>query len=306
MKHLIIPILSLILLCANFSPTHAQTTMDAIMMPKGDFCLALTYDHGEWDEYWEGSLLRTNGNVGTLTRTTITPMFAYGIFDRLNFFLGVPYVKTKSDGGQLTGVDGMQDISIALKAELMDKQLWKGKVYFLPVAEFSTPVSNYLSDYAPYSLGLGTNQFTLRGILQYKLDMGFYLRGSAAHIWRTETKVERDYYYNNGSYYTEWMDVPNAWNYQATAGIWLLNNALKFEGNYTVIRSTSGDDIRPWNGGQPTNKVNVDQIDGAIHYYIQQLPGLRVLAYYSTTLEGRNMGKFTNIGGGITYQFNIL
>jgi hypothetical protein len=188
----------------------------------------------------------------------------------------------------------------------MEKQIWKGKFYVLPVAEFSTPLANYLSDYQPYSLGLHTNQFMLRGILQYKLDMGLYLRGSVAHLWRTETKVERDYYYNNGSYYTEWMDVPNAWNYQGTLGIWLFNDALRVEGNYTVLRSTSGDDIRTWNAPQPTNKVNSDQIGGFAQYYVSKLPGLGIIAFYSTVLEGRNTGKMTNFGGGITYQFKIF
>ncbi|HLF62765.1 MAG TPA: hypothetical protein VI603_03395 [Saprospiraceae bacterium] len=306
MKHVIIYTISTLLMCAAPAWMYAQTPTDAIMMNKGDICFGLIYDHGEWDQYWQGKQLLKNGNVGTLTRTTVLPMFAYGIIDNVNLLIGVPYVKTKSDGGQLTGDDGMQDLSIALKVELMEKQLWKGKLYLLPVAEFSTPVSNYLSDYQPYSLGLHTDHLSLRGILQYKLDMGLYLRGSIAHLWRTETKIERDYYYNNGSYYTEWMDVPNAWNYQATAGIWLFNDALKIEGNYTWLRSTSGDDIRAWNPGQPTNKVEVNEVGGSIQYRIPQLPGLGIYAHYSTIVEGRNMGKFTNIGGGLTYQFKLF
>ena len=53
----------------------AQTPSDAIMMKKREICFALIYDDGAWDEYWEGPTLRTNANVGTLSRNTLTPMF---------------------------------------------------------------------------------------------------------------------------------------------------------------------------------------------------------------------------------------
>ena len=305
MKHQIISTLSILIstLCVTLS---AQSTTDAIMMNKRDICFVAAYEHAEFDTYWEGSLERTNGNIGTFTRTSIMGGFTYGILDRLNLLVGIPYVSTKSSGGQLAGVSGIQDLSIALKAEVLEKPLWKGKVYLLPVAEFSTPMSNYLSDYQPYSIGLHTDQFMLRAIAQYRLEMGLYVRGSAAHLWRGQTKIERDFYYNNGAYYSQWMDVPNAWNYQATAGIWLLDDALRIEGNYTLFRSTSGDDIRTWNAPQPTNKVEADQIGAFAQYYITKLPGLGVIAYYSRVLEGKNAAQMTSYGGGITYQFKLF
>lgn len=306
MRDVIKNTLQILLLFTGIASLPAQTTTDAIMMAKREICFVAAYDHAEFDTYWEGKLERVNGNIGTFSRETVLGGFTYGIFDNLNLLVGLPYVSTKSTGGQLSGVSGLQDLSLGLKAELMDKQIWKGKLYLLPVAEFSTPVSNYLSDYQPYSLGLHTNQFLLRGIVQYKLDMGLYLRASAAHLWRTETKIERDYYYNNGSYYTQWMDVPNAWNYQGTLGIWLFNDALRVEGNYTVLRCTSGDDIRAWNAPQPTNKVEMVQVGGFAQYYISQVPGLGIIAFYNTTLEGRNAGEMTNFGGGITYQFKLF
>jgi hypothetical protein len=306
MKQLFISTFSAFLVCIGAVALYAQTPTDAIMMRKGDICFGLFYDHGSWDEYWEGDRLISNGNVGTLTRTSILPAFAFGLFERVNLIAGLPYIKTKSDGGQLAGVDGMQDLSIALKGNLVEKQLGKGTLYFLTTGEFSTPVADYLSDYAPYSLGLHTNQIALRGILQYKWDMGLYLRGSAAHLWRTYSKVERDYYYNNGSYYSEWMDVPNALHFDAVAGIWLLDDALQIEGNFTMLNCPDGDDIRAWNPGQPTNKVEVSQVGGHVRYYLPKPAGLSVVVSYSTILDGRNMGKFTNIGGGITYQFTLL
>lgn len=304
-RQFFISTLSAILLCTGFLITHAQTPTDAIMMAKGDLCIGLFYEHGTWDEYWEGDRLITNGNVGTLTRTSLSAGIALGLFNRVNLLVGLPYISTKSDGGQLKGVSGLQDLSLGLKANLIEKELGPGTVYFLTTGEFSTPVSNYLSDYAPYSIGLHTNQAVLRGIFQYKLDIGPYVRGAVAHLWRGTSQIERDYYYNNGSYYTDVMDVPNAWNYQAVAGVWLLKNQLQIEGQYTVLNCVEGDDIRAWNAGQPTNKVEVAQVGGHIRYEFSKPFGLGAILGYSTILEGRNMGKFSTINAGIFYQFKV-
>lgn len=286
----------------------AQTPSDEILMKKYELCVAVSYDHGTWNEYWEGAKLRGNANIGTLTRTTVAPMVAAGITDKLNILIATPYVQTKSSGGQLAGAKGFQDFSVALKYEIIKKQIGKGNLAVLGTAAFATPMSNYLSDYMPYSLGLGTNEITLRGILHYQLDKGMYVRAAAAHLWRGQTEAERDYYYNNGSYYTTFMDVPNAWNYNATLGTWLFDYALRLEVNYMVMKSTSGDDIRLYNSPQPTNKVEVEQLGGFAQYYfknVQKIKGLGVLAYYTQMINGRNMGKFTNIGVGATYQFNV-
>lgn len=285
---------------------HAQTLSDAIMMKQREICFALMYDYGTWDHYWEGAELRVNGNIGTLTRNTTMGMVAYGVTKNLNALLTIPYIETKSSGGQLAGVKGFQDISIALKYEAFNKKIGNGKLLALATGAFATPMTNYLSDYQPYSLGQGTTEWTLRGIVQYELDKGMYVRGSVAHLWRGQTEIERDYYYNNGSYYTTYMDVPNAWNFQGTLGAWLFKYSLQLEATYFIMNCISGDDIRIYNSPQPTNKVEFSQVNLFAHYWFQKkAKGLGVLAYYSHMLEGRNMGQFTNIGGGFTYQFKL-
>ena len=137
-KYLQLILCTLILLAGGL--THAQTPSDAIMMKQREICFALNYDHGTWDHYWEGTELRVNDNIGTLTRTTTMAMVAYGITNKFNALLTVPYVQTKSSGGQLAGVEGFQDISLALKYEAFNKKLGKGKLLVLPVVAFATPI----------------------------------------------------------------------------------------------------------------------------------------------------------------------
>lgn len=285
-----------------------QTFSDAVMMKKNEICFAFMYDQSQWDQYWEGTNLISNENIGTFTRSTYMGMVAYGITDKFNVLLSAPYVSTKSDGGQLAGVQGFQDVNVAVKYEIIKKDFGKHRVLALAVAQFGTPMSNYLSDYMPYSLGLGTQQFTARAIGQYEFNKMIYVRASAAYVWRGQTEVERPYYYNNGSYYTTFMDVPNAIDFQAILGGWALKHNLRLEASYTILNSVDGDDIRTWNMPQPTNKMEATQAGFFAQYYLQSiapLKGFSLMASYNQVLDGRNVGKATSFGGGITYQFKF-
>ena len=288
---------------------NAQSPSDAIMMPGREACVLLNYDYGTFDQYWEGGKLRFNRTIATVNRTTIMPMVAVGILDRLNFYVGLPYVSTGStepNGGHLEGAKGLQDLSLALKYQLLNKKMGKNELTAFATGSFSTPASNYLSDYMPYSLGFGAPELGLRGIVQYKLGFGLYARATGAYLWRGYTEAERDYYYNNGSAYTAWMDVPSAWNYDGTVGVWLFKNALQLEATYMGLKSTSGDDIRAYNAPQPTNKVEFDRVGVFAHYFLPRKIGLGVVAYYNQVISGLNTAKATGFGGGITYQFNYL
>lgn len=278
------------------------------MMKKREACIALIYDHGSFDQYWEGTYLRSNETIATVSRISVMPMLAVGILDQLNFYVGVPYVKTRSsepNGGQLQGAKGFQDLMLALKYRFVNQELGNGKLVVLAASGYATPVSNYLSDYRPYSLGNGTSELSLRGIVQYRWNMGLFVRGMGGHLFRGQTEAERDFYYNNGAYYTSWMDVPSAWEYTGVVGLWLLENKLKIEVSYYGLQSTSGDDIRKYNAAQPTNKVVFDQAAVAAQYFVNQGKGLGVLAYYNQMLNGRNIGKVTAFGAGATYQFKF-
>lgn len=287
---------------------NAQTPADELMMNKRNLCLATTYETGSWNQYWEGQLLRENGNIGTFSRQIIMPMFAYGITDKINFIAGAPHITTDATGGQMAGDKGWQDLSLALKGEWLKKQTGPGELSLLTTLGYSFPVSNYLSDYMPFSIGLKTRELSMRGIVNYRLANGLYARGAVAYLWRGQSKIERDYYYNDGSFYSEWMDVPNALNYHGTVGLWLFNQALKLEANYVGVKCVSGDDIRIYNTPQPTNKMAFDQVGFFAQYYfknIKPIQGLGILAYYNQFINGRNMGKFENMGAGVTYQFKL-
>ncbi len=298
------------LLCASLgiiTIAHAQTPLDGLMMPKGEICIALQYEQGTWDRYWEGTSVRVNQNIGTFTRQMGMPMIVGGITDKVNVILSLPYVKTGASAGQLTGVQGIQDFGISVKALLLEKTLGKGKLTGFSNLSFSTPASNYLSDYMPFSLGFGANELGIRAIGKYELDKGPYVRASSSYLHRGTTEAEREFYYADGPFYTSTMNVPDAIQSQFTLGSWLFNYRLRVEASLTTIRSTSGDDIRTYCMPLPTNKVDFDRVEGFAQYYFKNNGrGLGLIASYQQVISGRNMGQFSGFGLGITYQFKAL
>ena len=283
----------------------AQTPTDAIMMDKGQLCLAAIYGHDTWDEYWEGTLKRSNGNIGTFTRQSVSGMFSLGITDRINVLGALPWMKTSASAGQQKGVQGLQDWGIWVKARAIEFQLGPGSLGFYPVLGLTGPASNYLADYMPFSLGLGSVEGSLRGILIYELDKGVYLRGHYAYHLRSNTTIERDYYYTTHGVYSNEVDMPNAATYGATLGALVINNSLKIEATYDGLKTLGGFDIRRNDAGFPSNKMIFTRIGGSLQYYFPFAKGLSVLASGGYVLSGRNVGQSKLVSGGVVYQFGL-
>ncbi len=288
-------------------PLHAQTPSDAILMNAEQACILLDYNYARFDHYWEGEVKRDNQTIAMVKRNIVMPMVAVGIFDNLNVYAGVPYITTESttpNGGKFAGASGFQDLTGAVKYRWLNKQSEKGQLTGLATVGFSTPISNYLPDYMPYSIGLGATELAYRAIVEYRYKSGWYLRGAGAYLWRGYAEAEREYYYNNGSYYTSLMDVPNAITAEAVVGKWLFSNSLQIEASYFGSKSVSGDDIRAYSAPQPTNRVNSDRIGVFAHYFSPRFTGLGILAYYNRVVNGRNAAELNTTGVGLTYFFN--
>lgn len=302
----------LILLLGGMSLSQlsvAQTPTDGLMMPKGDICFLLNYEYGQFDHYWEGETLRKNGTIAKVQRRTALVMAAYGITNKLDAYIGLPYVSTNSttpNGGKFAGTSGIQDLTLGLKYEVLRRRGEKGEWTAFGSVTFSTPASNYLSDYQPYSLGIGAPQLAWRGLAEYEWNNGFYIRAQGGYIWKGYTEAEREYYYNDGSYYTAWMDVPSAWTYEAVVGKWFADKSLRVEVSYNSSRSTSGDDIRAYNAPQPTNKVDMDRVGVFAQYFFNKPKGLGLVASYSRVIHGRNAPEMTAVSTGVTYQFGLF
>ncbi|MFN3802066.1 transporter [Belliella pelovolcani] len=306
MNKLLSMVLALVVSFLLHFKAQSQTPWDEVMMDRGEFCVALMYEYSSWDRYWEGDLLRANANIGTFTRRMAMSMIAVGLTKKVNIIASLPYVSTNASGGTQVGQDGIQDLSISAKIDWVQKRINGGRLLFLTNAHFSRPVGNYLSDYMPFSIGFGAPEIGLRGIGGYKMDNGLVFRASLAYLWRGQTEIERDYYYQNGSVYSRFMNVPNALNFHGAIGYWAFENRLRMEASFMSLNCLSGDDIRAYNRPQPTNKMEVSQVGAWVQYYIKSDRGLGALAYFNQTVSGRNMGRGSTFGLGLTYQFKAF
>lgn len=286
-------------------PALAQTPNDGLMMGKRYLCNVLTYSNSSWSNYWEGPLKRDNPNLGTFTSQNVMFMSAYGITDRLNVIVGLPYVWTKSTGGHMAGQRGIQDASLFLKGRLFRAEGSAGNFSVLAVGGLSTPVSNYVPDMLPFSIGIGAKTASVRGIVNFTIK-GVYFNGAAGYTARSSVAIDRDAYQAEGQIYeVNKVMVPNIMDLSGRVGF--VNKHIQVEGFVENMTAQSGDDIRRQDAPFPTNKMDIT-IAGAMakaHFYTKGGAFFTVLGQYSRVLAGRNVGEATTYTLGLQHTFRV-
>ena len=298
MRKLYLPV---VLLTAVFQIASAQMPNDGIMMQKNQWCTLLQYTNSSWDEYWEGANKRSNSNIGTVTTQNAMLMTNYGISDNLNVMVGAPYIWTDSDS-YLEGQSGVQDLSLFVKYQPYQTSVAGGEFKVQVTGGASIPVTDYVPDFLPLSIGLQSKTASLRGILNYTHGSGIYLTAQGGHTWRSNTTIDRDsYIFENQLYYSDEVPVPNV--FDATVRLGYISRKLQAEVNFDYFTGLSGDDIRYNDMPFPSNKMQATTAGIFAKYFIWQ--GLAVQAGYGQVLSGRNVGQSTVLSGGFTYFFTL-
>ncbi len=280
----------------------AQTDLDAIMMNKQQTCHGFTYDYSSWDHYWEGTFKRDNQNLGTVSTQMLMYMGAYGITNNLNVLVGVPYVWTKASAGTLHAVDGLQDLSLFVKWKPLTKTFGKNQFSLITVGGFSTPLSNYVIDYLPLAIGLGSTNLTARGIIDYRRG-NFTATGSAAYIWRSNVDIDRPAYFDTEQHNTTEVEMPNVAFYQLRTGY--RGHYLIAEALLTNMTTLGGFDITKNNMPFPSNRMNSTSVGGYVKYTIKKIKELSLIGSANFVVAGRNVGQSTTYGAGIYYAFYV-
>lgn len=279
---------------------RSQTELDAIMMNKNQFCNGLQYTHSSWKNYWEGELKRDNPNLGTVTTQSVMYMANYGITDNLNVMVGAPYIWTKPSAGTMSGMNGIQDISAFIKWRAYQQKIGKGKLSLFTIGGISTPISDYVIDFLPFSIGLGTTNFTARAMVDYLIGK-INITGSASYIKRSNTELDRNSYYDTELRLTNEVNMPDAALYQLRAGYrgkYLIAEGLLL--NWTTL---GGFDITRNNMPFPSNKMNNTTVGAYVKYTIKQHTNLAILGSANFTIAGRNMGQANTYSAGAFYAF---
>jgi hypothetical protein len=289
-----------LMVCPGFA--SAQTDMDAIMMNKHQFCQGFTYDYSSWDHYWEGTFKRDNANLGTVSTQMLMYMPNFGITNNLNVMASVPYVWTKATAGTLHGMKGFEDLSLVVKWRAHKASFGKNNLSFFAIGGVSTPLSNYVIDYLPLSIGLGSTNLIARGMIDYRRG-NFTVTGSAAYVWRSNVKLDRNAYYDTYLHLTNEVQMPNAASYQLRTGYrgrYLIAEALLT--NWTTL---GGFDIRKNDMPFPSNRMNATMVGASAKYTLKTFTNVSFLAGGNFTIAGRNVGQSKAFNVGAFYVLNF-
>ncbi|MBS1603907.1 MAG: hypothetical protein JST42_14670 [Bacteroidetes bacterium] len=280
----------------------AQTDEDGIMMNKNLLCAGPSYGYSSWDHYWEGTFKRNNQNIGTVTTQMVGVMGTYGITKKLNIVASVPYIWTRASAGTLHGQHGVQDLSAWVKWLPVQMQLGKGTFSVYTLAGGSLPLTNYIADYLPLSLGLHSRTASGRIILDYQLGH-FFTTGSATYTLRSDITIDRDAYYTTSLHATNRVDMPNFWSFNFRTG-YRANN-LVLEAVASNMTTQGGFDIRRNDMPFPSNKMNATMVGAHFKYELRNPKGLSITGGGSYTVAGRNVGQSKSFDIGFFYILNF-
>jgi hypothetical protein len=282
----------------------AQTISDGFMMPKNDFCTGFMYGYDHWKNYWEGTLMRDNGNIGTVTTQSLAYVGVYGVSRKVNAIVMLPYVKTHASLGTLHGMDGIQDISISAKYRFVDLPAGEGVFRAHGVLTFSTPLSPYTPDFLPMSIGLASTNVSWRLGGYFGTGHGFYFNASAAYTWRSNVTLDRSSYFTDGNYYLSGeVRMPNVADYFISAGY--KKGTLTGELEYIGQNTLGGGDIRRQDMPFVSNRMNFGKVGGLIVYEMPKPKNFVIRAGANYTLAGRNVGQSYMLFGGLLYTFHF-
>lgn len=287
----------------TFSNTlQAQTDIDVNMMQKKELCAGVEYSYHSWNKYWEGDFKRPNLNLGTVSTQVYAAMGTYGVTNKLNIMAVVPFVSTKASAGQLKGLQGWQDVMIGAKYKLFQKKLKQHMLSSYVSAKFTTPTNNYVVDYLPLNIGLKATTITSRALVDYQIKKWF-TTASAAYVWRSNIRLDRNSYYTTTMHYTNEVAMPNAFTYNIRAGY--RNKGLIAEVFYNNWITQGGFDITKNNMPFPSNRMNNSMVGVHVFYPLWFQKKLSIVSNAYTTVTGRNVGQTNGFSIGLFYLANF-
>jgi outer membrane putative beta-barrel porin/alpha-amylase len=293
----------LVALCA--APLRAQTLDDGALIRARALNTGLLYAHEGWDHYWEGSLNRVNGNIGTITTQSVTWMGGYGVTDRLSVLAMLPYVWTGASQGPLQGMSGLQDLTLAAKYRVLSTPLTEhGTLRAFVVGSAGVPASHYTPDFLPLSIGLASRQLSGRFTLNFLAHRGWFLNGSAAYTWRAKVRLDRPAYYTDGQLVlSDEVAMPDVFDYVIGAGY--QRGRLCIPLSLSQRSTLGGGDIRRQDMPFVSNRMDFVKLDGMLMYTLPGPGELGIRLGASRIVSGRNVGEATTLTGGLFTTFHL-
>lgn len=292
-----------ILAMVSAIPAAAQTFDDGSLMPKRTLSVAVLYAHDSWDEYWEGTLKRTNGNIGTLTTQSVTMVTGYSVSDRLALMAALPYVWTHASQGVLHDMNGFQDLALGARLKILSSAPGRFGAFSAFVGGVAAiPTSDYTPDFYPLSIGTAGRRAAGHLTLAFKSNSAWFADASASYMWCSNVRLNRNSYYTNGQLYlTNEVVMPNVVNYALNTGVDL--GRLRIPVSLVQQRTLGGGDIRRQDMPFVSNRMDFVKLGGGLMYALPK--NISASLGVAHVLTGRNVGQSTTFTSGLVYAFHL-
>ena len=293
----------LILATVTAAPVGAQTVDDGLMMPRRTLSAGVLYAHDSWDQYWEGTLKRTNGNIGTLTTQSVTMVGGYSVTDRLSLIAALPYIWTHASQGVLHDMSGFQDLALGAKLKVLTSGPGSHGTFSAFIAGVAAlPTSNYTPDFYPLSIGTAGRRASGHLSLNFQSNSAWFANASASYMWCSNVRLNRNSYYTNGQLYlTNEVVMPNVVDYTFSTGVALGNWRIPV--SLVQQRTLGGGDIRRQDMPFVSNRMDFVKVDGGFVYALPKNLSLSFGAAH--VLTGRNVGQSTTLTSGLIYALHL-
>jgi hypothetical protein len=180
----------------------------------------------------------------------------------------------------------------------IEKKLGKGDFSLYALGAVSTPVTNYVADFLPLSIGLQSKTASLRLMLDYQVK-NLFVTGSAAYIMRDKVTIDRTSYYTTEMVYSNQVAMPNMANFNLRAGY--RSSTWIAEAVADITQTNGGFDISKNNMPFLSNQMNSTRIGANIKYTLSSIEGLSFIGNAMFTTAGRNVGQTTSYSAGVFY-----
>jgi hypothetical protein len=281
-------------------PLAAQSLDDGMLVPRHEAMIGAFYGHDSWTNYWEGTVKRSNGNIGTLTTQTAAVSAGFGLTSRISLLASLPYVATRASQGTLRGQRGVQDLTIAAKLRLFSSDSAGRGLSAFVVAAGAAPMSHYTPDFMPLSIGTAGTRASTRLTLGYVAKQNWFASASGGYTFCNNVKLDRSSYYTDGQLYlTNEVAMPNVTDYVVVTG--LRFGRFELPVSYTLQHMLGGADIRRQDMPFVSDRMDFTRVGGELRYAVSGPRNLSLRVGAAHVLTGRNVGQSTTITSGLVY-----
>lgn len=287
-----------VLLCSIMlmaSSAMAQSPVSGFMKKKGEGSVVLNQFRESYEKVFLVPAEIDGVPVFNKVSITSTSLYGeYGISDRFNVIVNLPYVKAEGNASeavlQNNGFEnersGIQDIKIYGKYSFLSKEIGTNKLDILGSVGFETPLGNYSADEGLQSIiaiGNESTRFTGLGIAQFMTDFGLFATGQLGYSLRSN-------------------EVPNAVLSEFKLGY--AGSAFYLDAFVaSQLSGKDGVDIlgEGFVGFFPATRVNFTRIGANAYVPVSKFAG--IVGGVNAYVAGRNIGKSTGFYAGLAFSF---